>query len=168
MAVPTWSVGEVLTASDVNTWFVPQAAFKTVAQHVGNSTVMVNDADLLLPLTANAVYRMTCYLNYDGPALGTGDIQCTWAVPSGTNYWLQAVAWNAAGNPVDRLTFTAGQVQIYGTEGAGVNRACTMQGSLAVGSASGTLQFRWAQATANSTVDTIVGTGSLLLLQRVG
>ena len=29
MAIPTWSSGEVLSASDVNDYFVPLAAYKT-------------------------------------------------------------------------------------------------------------------------------------------
>jgi hypothetical protein len=168
MAPPTWSVGQVLTASDVNTWFVDRAAYTTVAEHYTSSVTLGNSASLLLPADANALYRWEMYLLYEGGTLGASDLRFNFAVPSGTTAAFQYLGYNAAGNDETRLGWVLPMSDNFGgTEGAGNLRSLTLRGTIDTAAASGTFQARLAQQ-ASSAVSTIVHVGSYMTLQRIG
>jgi hypothetical protein len=157
-----------MTASDVNTYFVPRAAYKTTAQH-STSTTLANDTQLALPVDANAVYAWQLYLNYDGGTLGSGDLQFNFTFPSGLTAAYQYLGYNAASNDEERLGFVLpGSNQIGGTEGAGNLRSLTLIGSVAVSSTAGTLQLQFARNQNTSGIDTIVHAGSYMTLNRIG
>lgn len=171
MTAPTWSVGQVLTASDVNTWFVPQEVTKSGGQTVTSSTTLVNDTQLVLPVAANAQYALDLFLWYDGGTFGSSDMKCTFALPTGSTCIVQALAYNAGGsspgNDIERLSWQSPFSIILGTEGTGTARGATIRGSLTTSSTSGSCQFQWAQNTSNGTATT-VHSGSYLKLDRVG
>jgi hypothetical protein len=164
--MPTWSVGQVLTASDVNTWLVPLAVYKTADQFVASSTALVNDTELLLPVAASAVYRFECWLHFI--ATTAVDIKWTWTVPSGASLTYSplhneggGVGFNNSANiyaDTDTITGAGSSPQLT---------AVVMKGRLITGSASGTLQLRWAQATSNAAA-THVRSGSYIELRRHG
>ena len=61
----------------------PLAAYKTLDETVTNSTTLQNDDALLVSLAANAVYLFAVLLDYEGAAVGTGDLKYGWGVPTG-------------------------------------------------------------------------------------
>jgi hypothetical protein len=166
---PTWSVGQVLAAADVNTWFVPRAAYKTSAQH-STTTTLANDTQLALPVDANAIYDWKLYLFYDGGTLGSGDLAFNFTFPTGLAAAFQILGYNAASNDVERLGWQLplGSNTIIGTEGLGNLRSATVTGSVDTAAAGGTLQLQWARSSNASGVDTIVHVGSYMTLWRIG
>jgi hypothetical protein len=168
MAPPVWSVGQVLSAADVNTWFVPLEAEKAAGQTVTSSTTLVNDTALFLSVAANAVYVCDLFLWYDGAALGTGDLKFSFTTPASTVWNFQHLGYNAAGNDLERLSWQNGSTPwIFGTEGAGNPRGVTIKGRIATAGTSGTIQWQFAQQTSSATATT-VHAQSYFTLQRVG
>lgn len=169
MPVPTWNVGQVLPASDVNTWFVPRAAYVSTAQH-STGTTLANATALALAVDAGAVYAWTLYLSYDGGTLGSGDLQYNFTFPTGLTGAFQVAGYNSAGNDVERLGWNLplASNNILGTEGAGNMRSATFTGSIAAASTAGTLQLQFARNSNTSGVDTIIHVGSFMTLRRIG
>jgi len=58
VAIPVWTVGEVLSASDVNSWFVPVVVFKAADEGPITTTTLQNDNELILPVTTGASYLL--------------------------------------------------------------------------------------------------------------
>jgi hypothetical protein len=170
MPVPTWSVGQVLSASDVNQWFVPVAAIKTADQSVTSSTTFVNDSELVVPLAATGTYQFQCYLNYEGAnggGTGAGCLKWKWIVPAGTTLRYQSIFQGTGTTAVVHLTNIAGDIPNANSLGAGTLMAASMVGSVVVSSTSGTMQLQWAQVTSNAT-STIMHPQSCLILRRIG
>ena len=84
MPIPTWSPGQVLVASDVNSWFVPLAVVKGGDQSVTSSTVVVNDTALVVAVASSATYQFSCFISYEGGTQGSSDLKWTWTTPAGT------------------------------------------------------------------------------------
>ena len=57
MPLPTWTAGQVLAASDVNTWFVPLSIVNREHSRASNTSITA-DPHLLLALDANAIYQV--------------------------------------------------------------------------------------------------------------
>lgn len=167
MGIPTWTVGEVLSSSDVNTWFVPLAVTKTADQSVTSSTTLVNDNELLLSLAANAVYEFRCTLDYEGGTQGASDLKWGWSVPSGTIMRYTRIGIDTAGASTAGFMTTESSTVAGGTAGAGSLKGVLMDGVIDTGSTAGTLQLKWAQNTSSATA-TIVHALSKLIAQRVG
>lgn len=169
MAIPTWTPGEVLVSSDVNTWFVPRAAVKVSATSRANSTQSA-DPELTLPVDSSAIYHLTVVLHFDGPT--AGDIQVQWAAPAGTamTMVLMGLVATAALN-TDDVTFGAPTASPWavaaGCLGAGTNTALMLAGTVVTSSTAGTLALNWAQQTTNAT-PTILHVGSMMKLDRIG
>src|SRR5262245_15271614 len=109
MAAPTWVSGQVLTASDVNTWFVPIAAVKTANESVTSSTTLQNDDELFVSVAANSTYLVQCYIKCDGAA--TGDIKLNWTAPASATFdsvvnGLQATAAGANDDQIAHMDLT--------------------------------------------------------------
>lgn len=169
MAPPVWSVGQVLllTASDVNTWFVPISVTKPTSQSVTSSTTLVNDTALVAAIAANANYEFTCQVFYIA-ASGPGDIKWTWSLPAGSALIYQnlhneggSVGMNNSGvaNSDADTPFAAG--------GGSPTEAVRMTGNLNTSSTTGNVQLRWAQNTSSGTA-TQVRANSQLILRRIG
>jgi hypothetical protein len=167
MAAPTYSVGQVLAAADCNTWFTPRSAGKSSAQNVTSSTTLVNDSALFVTVDANAQYFFHLYINYLGGTAGASDLKWGFTFPSGATM-------RYAGNYLSTgLTVQVGATHIQtdvvaaGTNGGGNNLAVDLHGTVFTSSTSGTLQLQWAQNTSSAT-STTVGSGSALILTRIG
>lgn len=168
MAVPTWVSGQVLTADDVNNWFIPLAAPKTVDESVTSSTTLQNDDQLVISnIDINTTYLFQCFLLYQGGTGGSSDLQITWAVPTGT-FLRYAGAFTGAGAGTSNVgsAFAASDVLNLRTQGSGVKCGATYQGTLSVGSTAGSLQLRWAQVTSSGT-STTVNKQSIIILTRM-
>lgn len=168
MAVPVWSVGQVLTASDVNTWFVPITAYKGADQQ-NSGNVLINDNALSVSLAANAEYRATVDLWCTGNAtIGSGDIKIAYTWPSGAT-----VYWWGVGFAAQAGALTAGAVHYENTSGAshpfGLDSTgpVKVSASVATSSTSGSLTQQFAQNTSNGTVTKVLA-GSIMTLVRIG
>lgn len=142
----------------------PEAAYKSTDQPVTNSTTLVNDNALFIPVLANAVYRFDCFLKYEG-GVSPADLKFAFTGPTGfaMNYELFGLA---AGGSSALGFVRAAAGSTAGTTGAGNIWGMTMLGTVTTSSTAGTLQLQWAQNTSNG-VATIVHGGSILSLWQV-
>lgn len=168
MAIPTWTSGQVLTASDVNTWFVPIAAVKTANESVTSSTTLQNDDDLFISVAANSTYMVLCIIYCDGAS--TGDIKINFTAPAGATLTgvVHGLILSAAGANDDQIA----NIELTGSKsfglqgGAGVQRPLSMQGTLVIGGTAGTFRLQWAQDTSDVTATRVMA-GSHLVLFRI-
>lgn len=166
MAIPTWTVGEVLASADVNTWFVPLAAVKSSDQSISSSTVLTNDTALSIAVAANSTYAFTGLLIYEGGTQGSSDMKFQFTVPAGATLNYMPLHQSTAGNISGVALSTAASVPSCGSGGAGNSFTVTITGTLIVSSTSGTLQLQWAQNTSSGTA-TIMHQNSWLMLRRI-
>ena len=164
--IPTWTSGEVLTASDVNSWFVPLAAVKPGDTSIASSTSLTNDPDLVLAVASNATYRVDAFLDYEGNTNGSGDFKAQFTVPSGATLAYTHFGLNGSGNVGSPTILAASASYTYATNGSGVKQGIVITGTLIVSSTSGNLQLQWAQGESNSTA-TILHAGSSLMARRI-
>jgi len=163
MPVPVWVNGQVLQASDVNSWFVPLAAYKT-ADLARSSSAQVADPDLTVTVTANATYIVEATFQYKGTATAN-NFGWTWTIPSGSGAGLYAAVYIGSSNTTviesDGWTDTA---HFAGTPIAGNEYVVNIRGLLAVGSTSGSFTLNWGAQAGTCTLSA----RSYLMCVRVG
>lgn len=170
MSPPTWAVGQVLTAADVNTWFVPQAVYKPFGEGPIVTTNLQNDDDFQLPVAANAQYAYEIDLFAVGAAITAGDIKVAMTWPAGATgmWWAHGFAVNATIQPTTvHVETTSGTAHGLGIDGSG-GSPVKISGSLKTGGTSGLLILEWAENTANGTTGTQVQGASKMVMQRIG
>lgn len=135
-------------------------------QSVTNSTVLVNDNVLVLPVEANALYRVDCYFIHVGPNDPAGGLKLAWTAPAGAT-----MPWTGFG--ANQGTVTSYDTVVQQLSGGRVYATLTSPtlsmrpaGYLLTAGTAGNLQLQWAQGTANA-VATTMKAGSLLQLTRV-
>jgi hypothetical protein len=166
MGIPVWAVGQVLSASDVNSWFVPLVAVKPSDTARSLTTSVTNDPDLQLSLAANAIYDVTAAIQYKGGANGSTDGQCTLNAPSGaTGFWF-AHRLQISSLTLSSLTVAFSTNANIGTNGTGNPEPLFIKASVTTSTA-GTLAFAWAQNMSSNTATTMMA-GSLISAQRIG
>jgi hypothetical protein len=163
VAVPLWVTGQVLTASDVNNWFVPLPAYKTGVTS-RTSVTQVIDPDLQVTVAASAVYQVVGNINYQN-ASGSSAINWSFQIPSGASGAYGATY-------VQPGPVTAGWGNGWGNTVSGaasdnLSHGFTFTGTLIVSSTAGTFGLLWAPTTGSAGA-VAVNTGSSLSLQRVG
>jgi len=170
--------GSVLVRSNGSAWvqvgagsaeFAALTVVKSANESINNSSSMQNDDHLVLAVAANTTYLLDAYLRYE--ATTTGDIKAGFSVPTGA-----AVDWNALCLPGTHSSGTSGSLSVLartdaqtatlGGAGAGTLLVARITGTVTVGGTAGSLQFRWAQQTADVS-DSIVYAGSWLRLTPV-
>lgn len=168
MAAPTWTVGQVLAAADVNTWFVPLIGVKASDTSRSNTVAQTNDPDLTVAVAANATYRILMWLNYEGGTQGASDLKIGMAVPASATLRTSCTYVNASGGAVVEVYYASGGTALIpGTNGPGNIRGFRMVGTLITGASSGSLAVSWAQSTSSATATTL-HTGSVLEAWRIG
>jgi len=170
VAIPTWSSGQVLTAADVDSWFVPLVAYKTADEAVTSSTTLQNDDDLFVSVAASATYQLIAYFIYDGGTTGSSDLKIGWTFPSGLTMAYGHIGMTTSATITEASVATSSDQTNnpqFGSDGAGQNRAAYLLGTVFVSTTAGTLQLQWAQGTSSGTA-THMKKGSWLQLQRVG
>jgi hypothetical protein len=166
MAIPTWITGEVLTASDVNRWFVPLAIKKTSNTSRSSTTSITSDPQLVLAMDVNADYKFEALVLYDGAS--GGDIQFRFAVPTGATMNFTAIHDDASSTHVGfDIVYNNGSILTCSATGAGNSRGLSMTGMVTTANTAGNLTFQWGQNTSNGTATT-VEVGSYMYLQRCG
>lgn len=112
---------------------------KATTETVNNSAVLQDDDELKLPVTAGAVVKVDLRLLLT--AVGAGNIQIAFTVPSGTFYWTPSGAASATVITTGATTFTVG---------AGTTVLAEARGIYVGGATAGNLQLQWAQAIATA------------------
>lgn len=167
MAIPTWVAGQVLTAADVDAWFVPKAVIKPADTGRVSTTTMTNDPDLLLALASSASYQITGVIFYDGPTAGASDFKWTFTIPSGTSGQYSAAHQNLSGGFAGAFQSNWTDTVAANTNGVGTIMSVAIQGIIQTGGTAGNLQLQWAQNTSNGT-NTHVKAQSYLVAVRIG
>jgi hypothetical protein len=167
MGIPTWTVGEVLTASDVNTWFVPLAAVKGADTSRTSTTAQTADPHLTLSVAAGSTYRVDLVLLYKG-ANGAGFFQWDFDVPSGASFAYCATYQNTSGaGAVDWQVNGTSSIwaNTLGTAGS-TDNALTIAGTLVTAGNAGTFDLKWAQHASNGTATSLL-TNSTMIARRL-
>jgi hypothetical protein len=167
MGIPNWSVGQVLTASDVNNWFVPMAVFKPSSTSITSSTSLTADPHLTVSVAASCTYLADLVLLYKGPN-GAGFFQWDFDVPASATFQYVQVYQNSSGNAAVQYGTAGTSSSWANTEGTGgtTNDAMRISGTLVVSTTAGTFDLTWAQHASNGTATTLLA-GSSMTLQRV-
>lgn len=162
---------------DGTTWrfhkAVPQTVVKPVDESVSNSSSYQDDDHLFMQVAANAQYMMEVFLTYNAPSSGV-DLITAWSFPSGTTFAWSPLGPNAGQSTnVDQATLqmisiTEASTAFTDLEGYdGGDAVAYLRGIFVrVGSAGGTVRFRWAQGGPSGT-PTIIRAGSYLHARRV-
>lgn len=161
-----WSVGDVLTAADLNAWAVPLTAIKASDTSRTSTTTIADDPDLVIAVAANASYRFWAYINYQGAATGSGDLKWSFSVPASATGRYQSLSVNTAGTLSPLLigpTWTMASVNSAGTNGASNAMSLTMHGTLVVAGTAGSVTFRWAQNTSSGTSTSVLAQSAMSL-----
>jgi hypothetical protein len=164
MALGTWTDGNQLGATDVNTKIV-QVTFitKPSNESVTSSTTQQNDNHLFFSATASTNYWIKAYIMVDGADTSAG-IEFGWYGPSGASFdWCSdALSDDADGfGPVSRTRQGITNLPQMQTNGAGTNLVIPCVGLLQVSTTAGTFGFRWAQATSNATATRVLALSGL-------
>ena len=166
MPIPTWAVGQVLSASDVNTYFVPLVAIKPSDQSITSNVTPATDSALFVPMAATATYEIDCFIIYSGGTQGAADIKFLFTGPASSVNLYTAAYVNTAGNPVASIYLDGSASNQAGTNGAGNKRVITIKGTAVTAGTSGNLNFQWSQGSSSGTA-TIVAARSFLSLTRI-
>ncbi|WP_157251131.1 hypothetical protein [Nonomuraea typhae] len=169
MAFGTWTDGNQLGATDVNTKIV-QCLFvdKTAHETVTSSETIQNDNHLKFTAAASTNYWIKALIIVDGADTG-GGIEFGWYGPSGATFdWCSdALGDDADGfGPVSRTRQQIGNLPAMATNGVATNLIIPAVGVLKVSTTAGVFGFRWAQDTSNATA-TRVNTGSGMIVTKL-
>jgi hypothetical protein len=162
--IPTWSVGQVLAAADVNSWFIPLVGIKSGDQTISSQTTLINDADMRVAVAANATYEFKVYLRYSS---GTGqDWKSSFTVPASAFARFQRIGKDLSGNfgSINEQT-DSGSVTSQGS-GVGTMLNAQFYGVLVTSGSSGNFIFQWAQNTSGA-FNTTLYANSYLIAQRI-
>lgn len=166
MAIPTYADGQVLAALDCNTWFLPMCAEKPADTTRASNTTISADPDLTLPLVANSIYQVIAFINYEGSARGTADIQWSYAVPAGAVMKYNSI-YNLISSGLPGFNLLSGAtVSQAATGSSGVEMGLSHIGQVIMAGTTGSLTFSWAQNTSNA-YSTKVRAQSYLFARRI-
>src|SRR5688500_8358878 len=106
MPFKQWTDDEVLYDYDMERFWIQQHhVIKTADQTVTNSTVLVPDSELVVPLLANSQYWLEVFLIYD--AIQAADLKLGWFYPtSATIDWSHGGLRGGATSTVDLISRT--------------------------------------------------------------
>lgn len=166
MAIPTWSVGQVLAASDVNNWLVPEVAYKAAATTLTSQTILANDPDLIIPLAAASWYQVRAMLSYQCAATGVF-FKWSFTLPAGSDTGIYGTTYIVTGGTFStEIRFWADTPQ-GGTPSANVGYPVILEGMVHTGGTSGNLQLQWAQQNSSASGLTL-NAKSHIITQKVG
>ena len=164
MPIPTWVPGQVLAASDVNNWFIPLAAYKAGDTSRTTNTTLTPDPDLVVPVSASAVYTFHAFFDYEG-ANAAGFLKWQWTVPAAATL-RYAATFVGTGGGININLYQGTDVVAGYTLGAGNTMAMVHQGTLITAGSAGNITLTWAQNASNGT-STILHAQSSLVMQRI-
>lgn len=172
MAFGTWTDGNQLGASDVNSKILQTKwVDKTANESVTSSTSIQNDDHLKFTAAASTNYLIKAYIMCDG-ASGAGlGITYGWYGPSGATFnWCSDAQGAGAGTSqgeVSRTRQTISSLPSMETAGAGTFLLIPAMGILQVSTTGGTFGFRWTQETSNATATRVLALSALFVAKLV-
>lgn len=136
---------------------------KTADETVNNSTTLQNDDELLLAVSANNIWEVKLHLRVTCNT--TSKFKMAWTVPAGGS--ILCIGYTSMYYPTRWNTNEVAMVEVDGTTAvtvsfAGTGAALLVRARYIGGGTAGTLQFQWAQGTAQ-VFDTKVLAGSALI-----
>lgn len=171
---PTPATNE-MSIIDGTTWYerytgtkwmpcTPISVVKTANQIVNNSTVLVNDAMLLVPLpAASTYYELSALVRYTSSV--AADIKFAFTVPAGTTGYIggpgmtTAAAGQTATSDWEAVTIPA--VRPYGGAGGATFTLTKVRAIVLTAATTGNARLQWAQNTADATNTTVFAFSSL-------
>lgn len=166
----TFATNEVLTASNMTTYFMQQAVIiKSADETVTSSTTLQADNELVMAVNANTDYYFESMIIY--AADPAADMKADWDGPAGATLdWCSDGITQSATGTIDQVSRTAQTISGTPTHGGitsnATNIICMHKGLLRVAGTAGNLTLTWAQNVSNAN-GTIVRANSMLLLTRV-
>jgi hypothetical protein len=148
----------------------PLTAYKTTIESLTSSTTMQDDDHLQLPVDANATYKLSLQLIYDGDS--TADFKFQIVGPAGVadlgsqanGSWIRTTVGDIFGTGVFGF---ASSSQLIGANGAGSFRNTRVDSMVFTTSGTaGIVKVQWAQGASSGTA-TRVGAGSSMTLERL-
>ena len=162
MAVP-FAAGQEVSAADLN-FYNPLFAIRTAdSAPVNNSTVLVNDTQLFLSLAASATYEIVLQGFMESAA--AAGFKYDFGLPSGATYlWgIFSYGSSSANLQMGPKTLTAQS----GITGAGTATTSQLYERFFVSTTNaGTLQYKFAQQTANASNTVMQANSTLVGLRR--
>ena len=165
--------GATLTAEKLNALGC-RHAFKLTDEPLPSNTGHQPDNELFFSVAANKRYVLSGVLFVTGPdGNNIGEISCRWTMPTGCVIDWGTVSQTfglASGNigdaamPASHDTASPTTALVIGTSVA--RTVAQVYAFVRTGAAAGTLQFQWAQNTANATPSTI-REGSFMALEEI-
>lgn len=141
------------------------------AINVLNSTTLVDATGLVFPAEANGKYLVTYELLY---AAGTGDMKIGWTVPASTTVNSGPIGMNATSTDAGAATIailgsnSTSPITVFGGTGAANPwYLARVVAYVKLSSTAGTVQFRFAQNTADAGSNTTLFEGSFMTAVRV-
>lgn len=146
-----WSLASTLGIGGV------QIARKPGDGAVVNTTTLASDGDLVIPMAANAVYTIECFLIYSSSTVA--DIRFVLAGPSGATGIISArnmdTTTSGFSGSIDCGTVSLGSNWGAGGWGASSNATSRATGTVITSSTAGNLQLQFAQNTAEVSTTTL-------------
>lgn len=172
----TWVAAEVVTAAIMNTHVRDNLnalngyVRKTADESVTSSTTLQNDDHLLYTIGATGTYVFDLYLLATSAANAAGDLGVGFTFPTGTMYLggigpdtglasgtVQTGQWGA------NNAYTTGA--LFNVYGLSTSTLDIRLHGLFVATATGTLQFQWAQQASNANASTVKAGSHLVVKQ---
>jgi hypothetical protein len=156
--------GEDILASDV---VIPKYVMKAAGEVVNNSAALQNDNDLLAALPVGQ-YKIELFVHYTTNT--AADFQCAWTA-TGT---INSLGRTVMGGGTSMTSVTDSTLRFQGlalgtanlVSGNTTSANIVREDLLVDVVAAGTLQFQWAQGTANAS-DTTVTSASRMIITKV-
>lgn len=146
-------------------------AYKTVSNSINSGsggTTYQNDNHLSFEVDANEVIRVTLDIVIDAHA--TPDFKQRFLVPTGSQFEMISYQYGNSTSAINRTLIAPGPTcEVIGVPGAGTGVLLffKLDATLFVGSTPGTVNWQWAQNTADAN-NTTVWKGSVLRFERIG
>lgn len=165
MAWPDWEVGDLLTADEMNDRR-RKVVYKTAFEQVTSSTVLQDDDELTLPVTAGYIYVLRAQIFYSGAT--TGDIKIAWSTPASTSMWWATTGYDetaAAHGAVVRSQFASLPTteRPHGAVGTGGNATHLSVNGVVIINTTGNFTLQWAQRVADATATSVREASHLIL-----
>lgn len=142
---------------------VPISARRTTdSTAVNNSTSLVNDTQLAVAVTANAVYHFEARIRYSSNS--TANIKLAWTFPTGLTMDYEAIGGTTSSATFAQFNNTQSTILALG--GFASDLSVMLDGIVLVGGTAGNLQLQFAQNTANSS-NTLIRSGSYVQLTPI-
>jgi hypothetical protein len=158
--------------NELDKYAIPRIKIKTTNEYVTNSTTLQNDNELVVSLEAGHLFEVELMAIVEGTY--NSDFKCDWVVSGGVSQITQRVCIGGTDQGTSPIydtngNFSARNLNIASTYhggNAGSYGSSIVERFLVTTTTAGTLQFRWAQATAVAE-DTYLKTGSYIKVSRV-